>query len=282
MQKLALGKGLGALIPDLKPSGGVTEIDINDIEPSEYQPRKKFDQEKLEELSATIKAEGVLQPIIVRKADDGGYRLVAGERRWRAAKMAGLKRIPAIVRDTTEQKRVILALIENLHREDLNPIETADACNQLIKDFHLTQEEISKRLGKQRSSIANFLRLLKLPSDVKQWINQGDLSMGHAKAILSLDKPVKQIEAARRIIKKGLSVREAEVLVTRMLKQRKAVVKKRVEPHISDLEDSLKRFFGTKVKIHHRKKGGRIEIEYYSNDDLIRIVEVIQKGGLDV
>lgn len=282
MQKTALGKGLGALIPDLKPSGGVTEIDIDDIEPSEYQPRKKFDQEKLEELSATIEAEGVLQPVIVRRTDDGGYRLVAGERRWRAARMAGLKRIPAIVRDTTEQKRVVLALIENLHREDLNPIETAEAFNRLIRDFHMTQEEISKRLGKQRSSIANYLRLLKLPSDIRQWINQGDLTMGHAKVILSLDKPVKQIEASRRIIKKGLSVREAETLIARMLRQKKSVIKRKVDTHISALEDSLKRFLGTKVSIHHKKRGGRIEIEYYSNDDLIRIIEVIKKGGLDV
>lgn len=282
MQKTALGKGLGALIPDLKPSGGVTEIDIDDIEPSEYQPRKKFDQEKLEELSATIEAEGVLQPVIVRRTDDGGYRLVAGERRWRAARMAGLKRIPAIVRDTTEQKRVVLALIENLHRQDLNPIETAEAFNQLIRDFHMTQEEISKRLGKQRSSIANYLRLLKLPSDIRQWINQGDLTMGHAKVILSLDKPVKQIEASRRIIKKGLSVREAETLIARMLRQKKSVIKRKVDTHISALEDSLKRFLGTKVSIHHKKRGGRIEIEYYSNDDLIRIIEVIKKGGLDV
>jgi ParB family chromosome partitioning protein len=281
MPKLALGKGLGALIPDLK-GAGISEIDINDIQPSEYQPRKRFDEAQLVELSLSIRSKGVLQPIIVRKTGDGSYRLVAGERRWRAAKMAGLKRIPAIIRDVTEAENVELALIENLQREDLNPIETAEACNRLIKDFHLTQEDLSKLLGKQRSSIANFLRLLKLPLDVKQWISSGDLSMGHAKAILSLEKPMDQTDAGRRIIRKGLSVREAEALIVRMLKHKIPVIKKRKDPHLSELEDGLKRFFGTKVKIHHRKRGGRIEIEYYSSDDLIRIIEIIKKGGFDV
>lgn len=281
MPKAALGKGLGALIPELK-TPGVAEIDINNIQPSEYQPRKRFDQAQLEELSLSIRSKGVLQPIIVRKADDGGYRLVAGERRWRAAKMAGLKRIPAIARDVTEAERVELALIENLQREDLNPVEAAEACHRLVKDFHLTQEDLSKLLGKQRSSIANYLRILKLPSDVKQWISQGDLSMGHAKAILSLEKPGDQTEAGRRIIKKGLSVREAEALVLRILKPKHRAIKKRKDIHLFDLEEGLKRFFGTKVKIHHRKKGGRIEIEYYSDDDLIRVIEIIKKGGFDV
>lgn len=280
MPKVALGKGLGALIPDLKTTG-VSEIDINEIQPSEYQPRKGFDERQLEELSLSIRSKGILQPIIVRKADRG-YRLVAGERRWRAAKMAGLKRIPAIVRDVTESEMVELALIENLQREDLNPIETAEACNRLIKDFHLTQEDLSKLLGKQRSSIANLLRLLKLPPDVKQWIAKGDLTMGHAKAILSLEKPGDQIEAARRTIKKGFSVRETENLVARMFRHKPIEIKKKKDPHLSDLEDGLKRFLGTKVKIHHRKRGGSIEIEYYSDDDLIRIIETIKKGGFDV
>lgn len=281
MQKPALGKGLGALIPDLK-GAGITEIEINNIQPSEYQPRKRFDDAQLEELSLSIRSKGILQPIIVRKSEDGGYRLIAGERRWRAARMAGLKRIPAIVRDVSEAERVELALIENLQREDLNPMETAEACHRLIKDFHLTQEDLSKLLGKQRSSIANYLRLLKLPSDVKQWITKGDLSMGHSKAMLSLEKPGDQIEAGRRIIKKGLSVREAEALVQRMLKHKSPTKKKRKDFHLSDLEEGLKRFLGTKVKIHQRRKGGRIEIEYYTDDDLIRIIEIIKKGGFDV
>lgn len=280
MPKPALGKGLGALIPDVGKSG-VTEIDISNIQPSEYQPRKRFDETHLEELSLSIKAKGVLQPVIVRKAEDGGYRLIAGERRWRAASMAGLKRIPAIIKDVTEAERIELALIENLQREDLNPIETAEACQHLIKDFHLTQEDLSKVLGKQRSSITNYLRLLKLPLDLKQWIVKGDLNMGHAKAILSLEKPGDQTEAGRRIIKKGLSVREAETLVQRMLRT-KRITKKKKDFHLSDLEDGLKRFLGTKVKIHQGRKRGRIEIEFYSDDDLTRIIEVIRKGGFDV
>lgn len=281
MPKPALGKGLGALIPEVKAQG-VTEIDINNIQPSEYQPRKRFDESQLEELSLSIKSKGVLQPIIVRRADDGGYRLIAGERRWRAAGMAGLKRIPAIVRDVTEAERVEIALIENLQREDLNPIETAEACQRLIKDFHLTQEDLSKVLGKQRSSIANYLRLLKLPFDVKQWIAKGDITMGHAKAILSLEKQGDQAEAGRRIIKKGFSVRRAEVLVQGMLRRKPSILKKKKDVHIADLEESLKRFLGTKVNIYKGKKGGRVEIEYYSDDDLIRIIEAIKKGGFDV
>lgn len=280
MPKTALGKGLGALIPDIK-GAGVTEIDIKDIKPSEYQPRKRFDETQLEELTLSIKAKGVIQPIIVRRTDDGGYSLIAGERRWRAARMAGLKKIPAVVRDVTEAERVELALIENLQREDLNPIETAEACNRLIKDFHLTQEDLSKVLGKQRSSIANYLRLLKLPYDVKQWITKGDITMGHAKSILSLEKPGDQIDAGRRIIKKGLSVRQAEFIVRRMLKP-KTTIKKKKDFHFSDLEEGLKRFLGTKVNIQRRRKGGKIEIEYYSDDDLTRIIEILKKGGLDV
>lgn len=280
MPKTALGKGLGALIPDIK-GAGVTEIDIKDIKPSEYQPRKRFDETQLEELTLSIKAKGVIQPIIVRRTDDGGYSLIAGERRWRAARMAGLKKIPALVRDVTEAERVELALIENLQREDLNPIETAEACNRLIKDFHLTQEDLSKVLGKQRSSIANYLRLLKLPYDVKQWITKGDITMGHAKSLLSLEKPGDQIDAGRRIIKKGLSVRQAEFIVRRMLKP-KTTIKKKKDFHFSDLEEGLKRFLGTKVNIQRRRKGGKIEIEYYSDDDLTRIIEILKKGGLDV
>ncbi|MEK6691535.1 MAG: ParB/RepB/Spo0J family partition protein [Nitrospirota bacterium] len=280
MPKTALGKGLGALIPDIK-GAGVAEIDIKDIKPSEYQPRKRFDETQLEELTLSIKAKGVIQPIIVRRTDDGGYSLIAGERRWRAARMAGLKKIPAVVRDVTEAERVELALIENLQREDLNPIETAEACNRLIKDFHLTQEDLSKVLGKQRSSIANYLRLLKLPYDVKQWITKGDITMGHAKSLLSLEKSGDQIDAGRRIIKKGLSVRQAEFIVRRMLKP-KTTIKKKKDFHFSDLEEGLKRFLGTKVNIQRRRKGGKIEIEYYSDDDLTRIIEIMKKGGLDV
>lgn len=278
MQKSALGKGLGALIP-VSTEEGITEIDISSIQPSEYQPRKRFDD--LQGLASSIKSKGILQPVIVRRSEDGSYRLVTGERRWRAAKMVGLKEIPAIVKDVAESERLELALIENLQREDLNPLETAEACHRLIKDFHLTQEELSKHIGKERSSIANYLRLLKLPSQIKQWIAGGDLSMGHAKAILSLDRALDQISLGRKIINKGLSVREAEVLASRVVRHKPPSIKRK-DPQISNLEDALKRFLGTKVRIYEGEKGGRVEIEYYSKNDLIRIIEIFQKGGLDV
>ncbi|MEW6410461.1 MAG: ParB/RepB/Spo0J family partition protein [Nitrospirota bacterium] len=276
MPKMALGRGLGALIPESTDMpAGVVAIDIDKIRPNEYQPRKRFDEAQLQELAASIKAKGIIQPVIVRRDGEGVYSLITGERRWRAAKIAGLSKIPAIIKDVAESELLEVALIENIQREDLNPIETAEACQRLIKDFHLTQEAISERLGMQRSSIANYLRILRLPYEVKQWIADGSLTMGHAKAILSIEHQNEILRVARKVIEKGLSVRETETAVERLkrLITKKTIKKRHVQ--LDYIEDELKRTLGTKVRIIQGRRGGKVEIEYYSTEDLDRIIEVI-------
>ncbi len=271
MKKAALGKGLKALIPDTGP--GHEEIDIGLIEPNPEQPRKVFREEALEELAASIREKGILQPVILRKADSGRYFLIAGERRWRAARMAGLKRIPAIVKETSSQEALEIALIENIQRDDLNPLETAEAFNRLIEEYQYTQEDLAKRVGKDRATVANFLRILKLPPEVKGLLSEGRLSMGHAKALLSIPTKSGQIEAARVVIKKGLSVRETEALCKRLLEGKRKQRPGQKDPNILALEDKLKQSLGTKVQIRHKGKKGRIEIEYYSLDELDRLLE---------
>jgi ParB family chromosome partitioning protein len=273
--KAALGKGLEALLPE--KGDEVIKIDVEKILPNQYQPRKVFRDEALKELSASIKEKGVLQPVIVSRTGDGTFRLIAGERRWRAANMAGLKKIPALIKDVSSQDSVEIALIENIQREELNAIETAEAFNRLIKDFNLTQEALSQRVGKERATIANYLRILKLPDEIKAFINDGSISIGHAKALLSLESRQQQMVAAREIIKKGLSVREAEALCKRLSQPAKPVKKKEKLPEVSDLENKLTRSLGTKVKIHHKEKKGKIEIEYYSLDELDRLLEILMK-----
>ncbi len=280
MQKVALGKGLGALIPDLstlddneRKALGITEIELDKIIPNEYQPRKTFNDDKLNELAASIKEQGVIQPIIVHKAGSG-YQLIAGERRWRASRLAGLKSIPAIVKEATKRELLEMALIENVQREDLNPLEAAEAYKRLQDEFKLTQDDLAKRVGKERSTVTNFLRLLGLPKEVKQEIASGLLSMGHAKAILSLERTRDQILAAALIIKKGLSVREAEALSTRLRKPSKE--KKTVQnQEINFVEERLRKALGTKVSISPKSKGGRIVIEYYSSEELDRLLDKI-------
>jgi len=274
--KTALGKGLDALIPEKGEE--VLHLEINRIFPGE-QPRKIFRDNSLKELAASIKEKGVLQPIIVSRLGDGSFRLIAGERRWRASQIAGLKKIPAIVKNVASKEALEIALIENIQREDLNPVETAEAFNRLLKDFNLTQEELSEKVGKERATVANYLRLLKLPEEIKSLISDGSLSMGHARAVLSIEGRAHQIEAVRKIITKGLSVREAEALAknislagTKKLKGHKA----HKAPEIASLEDKLIKSLGTKVRIHHKgKKGGKIEIEYYSLDELDRLLEIL-------
>lgn len=281
MQKVALGKGLGALIPDLatldekeKKALGIVEIELDKIAPNEYQPRRVFDQARLNELAASIKEQGVIQPIIVHRTPVG-YELIAGERRWRAAGLAGLKTIPAIVKEASKRELLELALIENIQREDLNPIEAAEAYKRLQEEFKLTQEDLARRVGKERSTITNFLRLLGLPKEVKQDLVSGALTMGHAKAILSIERSRDQIEAAAIIVKKGLSVREAEALAFRLRGSTKEKKANRSNNELKGVEDRLKRALGTKVSIMPRSKGGRIVIEYYSGDELDRIIDKI-------
>ena len=278
MQKQALGKGLGALIPDLstlddrgKKALGIMEVELDKIIPNEYQPRKVFNDDKLNELAASIREQGVIQPIIVHKAGTG-YQLIAGERRWRASRLAGLKTIPALVKEATKRELLEMALIENIQREDLNPLEAAEAYKRLQDEFKLTQEDLAKRVGKERSTVTNFLRILHLPKEVKQELASGALSMGHAKALLSLERGRDQILAAASIVKKGLSVREAEALASRLKnppKQKK--VNQSQELHA--LEEKMKKSLGTKVSIIAKAKGGRIVIEYYTPEELDRILE---------
>ncbi|MDI6890557.1 MAG: ParB/RepB/Spo0J family partition protein [Thermodesulfovibrionales bacterium] len=271
--KTALGKGLEALIPEKGEE--VVYLDIDRIFPGEQQPRKAFRDESLQELAASIKEKGVLQPVIVSREGDGTFRLVTGERRLRAAALAGLKKIPALIRNVASKDSLEIALIENIQREDLNPIETAEAFSRLITDFNLTQEELSDKVGKDRATIANYLRLLKLPEEVKSLIYNGSLSMGHAKAILTIEGRGNQIEAASKIIKKGLSVREAEALSKKVSRPKKVTLIR--DPQISSLEEELIKSLGTKVRILHRGKKGKIEIEYYSLDELDRLLEILME-----
>jgi ParB family transcriptional regulator, chromosome partitioning protein len=280
MQKQALGKGLGALIPDLsslddkeKKALGIIEIDLDKIVPNEYQPRKIFSDDKLQELAASIKEQGVIQPIIVHRAVSG-FQLIAGERRWRASRLAGLKTIPALVKEATKREFLEMALIENIQREDLNPLEAAEAYKRLLDEFKLTQEDLAKRVGKDRSTVTNFLRLLGLPKEVKHDLATGAISMGHAKALLSLERVRDQLQVATLIVRKSLSVRESEALASR-LKSPPKEKRTRQNQELKAVEEKLRKSLGTKVSITSKSKGGRIVIEYYSPAELDRILERI-------
>jgi len=269
--KTALGKGLESLIPEKGEE--IIHLDVERIFPGEQQPRKMFRDDSLRELAASIKEKGVLQPVIVSRVGDGTFRLITGERRWRASSLAGLKKIPALIKNVPSKDSLEIALIENIQREDLNPIEAAEAFSRLIIEFNLTQEDLSDRVGKDRATVANYLRLLKLPDEVRSYLYNGSLTMGHAKAILSIEGRATQIDAARRIIKKGLSVREAELLAKKIPLSPKA--KTSVDPQISSLEEKLIKNLGTKVRIINRGKKGKIEIEYYSFEELERLLDIL-------
>jgi ParB family transcriptional regulator, chromosome partitioning protein len=270
--KTALGKGLNALIPEKGEE--VLYLDIDRILPGSQQPRRFFSEKSLKELSMSIKEKGVLQPIIVSRTGDGTFHLIAGERRWRAATLAGLRKIPALIKNVASKDSLEIALIENIQREDLNPIETAEAFSRLVKDFNLTQDELSDKVGKERATVANYMRLLKLPDEIKDLIYSGALTMGHARALLSIEGRTGQVQASRKIVKKGLSVREAELLARKLSKPEKK--KDGKDPQTASLEDKLVRHLGTKVRIIHKgKKGGRIEIDYYSLEELDRLLEIL-------
>lgn len=273
--KSALGKGLEALLPE--KGDEVIKLEIAKIVPNVHQPRKVFRDEALQELARSIKEKGVLQPIIVSRAGDGTFRLIAGERRWRASQLAGLKKIPALVKDVSSQDSIEIALIENIQREELNPIETAEAFDRLMKEFSLTQETLSERVGKERATIANYVRLLKLPDEIKAYVNAGSITMGHAKALLSIEAKHKQIEAAKIIINLGMSVRAAEALCKKIAHPPAKPKKAGRMPEVVELEHKLVRALGTKVKIHHKGKKGSVEIEYYSLDELDRLIDIFTK-----
>ncbi len=270
--KTALGKGLDALIPD--KGENIIQIDVGRILPGKQQPRKVFNETSLNELSASIKEKGILQPILVSRTGDGSFNLIAGERRWRAAIQAGLKKIPAIVKNVDSRDSLEMALIENIQREQLNPIETAEGFYKLMQEFSLTQEELADKVGKDRATVANYIRLLKLPVEIKDMIYMGKLSMGHARALLALEGRVIQVEAARKIIRSGLSVREAELLAKKSI--RPAKIRAGQDPQIISLEEKLIKALGSKVHIKQQnKKKGKIEIEYYSLEELNRLLDFL-------
>lgn len=277
--KRGLGKGLSTMIDSLNTvhENVVSSLNIIDVEPNPDQPRKEFDKEKLEALKSSIEEIGVILPIIVTKKDNGRYQIIAGERRWRASKLAGLKTIPAIVKDYKEKEAAEIALIENLQREDLNPIEEAKGYKSLIDGFSMTQEEISKRVGKSRSAITNSLRILNLPDEIIKYLVSGEITQGHARALLSLNSDTHKKEVALKIIKEGLSVRQVENLVKIYPKDKKPASKKatQVDIEIKSIEEKLAKQLKTKVKIKHGNKKGKIEIEYYGNDDLDRILQIL-------
>jgi len=276
----ALGKGLSALIPDLPapPPPSTTEVDVDRLSPNTFQPRSLMDDARLDELARSIRSNGVIQPIVVRKAGDR-YEIIAGERRWRAAKLAGLTRVPVVVRDVAPgQERSVLemALIENVQREDLNPIEEALAYRRLVDEFMLRQEDIADAVGKDRASVANQLRLLRLPDEIRDKVAAGALSMGHARALLALPNETDQRDVARDIIERGLSVRETEALVKKFGaagKAHAAPSPKPVDVHTRAAEERLRLALGTRVRIVRKGKAGRIEIDFGSEDELIRIFD---------
>jgi len=275
--KRGLGKGLSALISsEMSEENQIKMISINSIEPNKEQPRKYFDEDKLEELASSIKEHGIIQPLIVKQEEDY-YVIVAGERRWRAARLAGLKEIPVIIQDYTTKELMEISLIENIQREDLNAIEEAKAYETLMNQFSLTQEELAGRIGKSRPAIANTLRLLQLDEKIQELIIQGQITEGHGRAILRLPDKEAQLALAKKIIKDHLSVRETEKKVDEMLKKpKKKTIKDEKEVIYKEIEDKIKNILGTKVQITRGKKKGKIEIEYYNENDLERILYLLE------
>lgn len=282
VKKSALGKGLGALIPEVgdkiinvDEKNSVFEVEINKVSPDKEQPRKNFDEEKLELLASSIKEHGIIQPILVRKENDY-FKIIAGERRWRAARIAGLKKIPILEKVLDKRQTMEISLIENLQREDLNPVEEAKAYKRLIDEFEITQEEIAVRIGRSRPTITNTLRLLSLEDRILNYLIDGTLSEGHGRCLASIDNKELQYELAKKVIDDGLNVRQTEALI-KSINNPKTKTKERLAKDIytKDIENRLKGILGTKVSINKGRKKGKIEIEYYSNEDLERIVDLL-------
>ena len=274
----ALGRGLSALIPETPaapaPAAGERslDVDIDLLRPNRFQPRTTMDDTRIEELSRSIKSNGVIQPIVVRKAEQG-FEIIAGERRWRASQRAGLLKVPVVVRDIPEDRMLAAALIENIQREDLNPIEEALAYRRLSDDGGLTQDQIADAVGKDRSTVANFMRLLKLPREVRENVGAGSLSMGHARALLALADESAQVRVSRDVVAKSLSVRETEALVKKAAETEKPREEPQKDVHTRAAEDKLRFALGTRVRILRKGKGGRIEVDFTSEDELHRIYE---------
>jgi len=271
----ALGRGLSALIPDAPASPAQDrslDVDIDLLRPNQFQPRTQMDDGRIEELAQSIRSNGVIQPIVVRKSESG-YEIVAGERRWRASQRAGLLKVPVVVRDIPDERLLAAALIENIQREDLNPIEEAHAYRRLSDEFGLTQEQIAESVGKDRSSVANYVRLLRLPPEVRDHVGGRTLSMGHARALLSLPDAESQLRAGREIVQKGLSVRDTEALVKRAVDPAPEKPDVPKDVHTRAAEERLRFALGTRVRIARKGKGGRIEIDFSDENELHRIYE---------
>ncbi len=279
MTRQALGKGLDALIPGAKKGAeikkGIVDININDIKTNPHQPRKTFSPEKLEELIKSVKEKGVIEPIIVKEISDNKYELIVGERRFIAAQRAGLQTIPAIIKNVSSIEQLEIALIENIHREDLNPVEEAVAYKQLMEGMHFTQEQLADKLGKNRATVANVLRILNLPESVQKHLVSGELSLGHAKVLLSIEDASRQKALCEQVVKYDLSVRDLEKII-KSNKKSKIIIEKNVIPEFKIIEEKLKHFFGTKVRIKGKYKKGKIEIEYYSQEEFERILELLK------
>ncbi|HEY5932915.1 MAG TPA: ParB/RepB/Spo0J family partition protein [Nitrospira sp.] len=280
MEKKALGKGLSALLPSSKASrptepADVQRVRIENIVPNRYQPRHTFPEEELAELAASIKESGVLQPIMVRRKGDGIYELISGERRWRASKEAGLETIPVVIRNCSDQESLLLALVENLQREDLNPMETARAYSRMMNEFGLTQDAIAVKVGRDRSSVANFVRLIHLHPEIQELVAGGTLTTGHAKALLGLQSTEEQLRVGKMVAAGTLSVRETEHLVELSLVGKKRQPKIPRSSPWADLETRLQKRLGTKVTIHPHKQGGKVVIHYFSPEELDGVVETL-------
>ncbi len=282
-KKIALGRGLDSLLPDIEYVESVSkeyfQCDIELIRPNRYQPRMQFSEDELEGMARSIKEQGIIQPLLVRK-DDNGYEMVTGERRLRAAKKAGLGQVPVIVKTVTDTDLLEMSIVENVQREDLNPMEEAEAYYQLIAKFDLTQDQVAARVGKSRSAVANFLRLRQLPEQIKADIINGALSMGHARALLGASNSAQQNAAWRAVVSKGLSVRETERLINRLKAEKKKPKKSSTgseQRHLLSLAEDLSRRFGTKVQIKRHGKKGRVEITFYNNDDLDRVLTLLKQ-----
>jgi len=267
-----LGKGLEALIPS---APGVTEVEVDSIVPNPRQPRQAFDPQALQELASSIREQGLVQPLVVTEVE-AGYQLLIGERRWRAAKLAGLDVVPVVVRDVSPQQMLELALVENLQREDLNPLETATAYQQLVEEFGMTQQQVADKVGKNRVTVTNTLRLLKLPAQVKDALLQGEITEGHARSILRLESERAQLEMLKQVVKGGLSVRQTEEMVRRMAETPKAKhVRDRKSPELRALEDKFRQALGTKVNLTRGRKGGRLVVYFYSEEELQAIYDLL-------
>lgn len=275
VKKTGLGRGMATLLPTSDEEGKTYfSCPIEEIRPNRGQPRKTFSNEKLEELAASIREKGIIQPLVVRKKADH-YELIAGERRWRAAQKAGLREVPVVIQDVSDGTALEMALIENIQREDLNAVEEAEAYQALMDNFALSQEELAGRVGKERSTVANSLRLLRLPAEIKRDIAEERLAMGHARALLALDSPEQMKQGRDEILQRGLTVRQAEGFVKKLKTNRAQKAARKPDPHLADVVEQLKRHFKAKVALRQAGRGGRIEISFASMEELTRIIEIL-------